>query len=184
MVTSTDNLVESAPSTAEGVEVRIRKRQSEAFDLDLACQLGRGITIIFGASGAGKTTLLDCIAGLTTPDSGRVVVAGRTLFDSDRGINLPVQARRIGYVFQDLALFPHLSVEENVGYGLSGLDPRERSHRARTALDSLGILSLIQRRPAQLSGGERQRVALARALVTEPSILLLDEPLAALDLPV
>ena len=184
MVTSADNLAESATSTAGGVEVRIRKRQSDGFDLQLECNLGLGITIVFGASGAGKTTLLDCIAGLTTPDSGRVAVAGRTLFDSDRGINLRVRDRRIGYVFQDLALFPHLSVEENVAYGLSGLDHRERSHRVRNALDSLGILSLMQRRPAQLSGGERQRVALARALVTEPSILLLDEPLAALDLPV
>ena len=186
MHTIANNLLEGAhlASVTEGVEVRIHKHQSDAFDLRLEFNLATGITIVFGASGAGKTTLLDCIAGLATPEAGRVAVAGRALFDSERGINLRVQDRRIGYVFQDLALFPHLSVEQNVAYGLPGLDHRERLHRVRTALDSLGILLLIHRRPAQLSGGERQRVALARALVTEPSILLLDEPLAALDLPV
>jgi molybdate transport system ATP-binding protein len=166
------------------LEIRAHKKREDGFELDVTFTLAEGITIVFGASGAGKTTLLDCIAGLTTPDSGRITVAGRVLFDSDQGVNLPVQSRRIGYVFQDLALFPHLSVRANVAYGLSGIHGQEREQRVHEALDTLGILSLRDRRPAQLSGGERQRVALARALVIEPSILLLDEPLAALDLPV
>jgi molybdate transport system ATP-binding protein len=143
-----------------------------------------GITILFGASGAGKTTLLDCIAGLTTPDSGTISIGGRVVFDSAQGVKLPVRERHAGYVFQDLALFPHLSVESNVAYGISQLHKEERAQRVAKVLDSLDISALRNRRPAQLSGGERQRVALARALVTEPRILLLDEPLAALDLPV
>jgi molybdate transport system ATP-binding protein len=170
--------------TNAAVEVRVQKKREDGFELDVTFAVEEGITIIFGASGAGKTTLLDCIAGLTTPDSGYFSVAGRALFDSDQGINLPVQSRRIGYVFQDLALFPHLTVKANVAYGLTGIHPQERKQRVYKALDTLGILALRDRRPGQLSGGERQRVALARALVTEPSILLLDEPLAALDLPV
>jgi molybdate transport system ATP-binding protein len=154
------------------------------FELDVSFSVDRGITILFGASGAGKTTLLDAIAGLATPDAGRIAVGSRVLFDSQTRINLPPKIRRIGYVFQDLALFPHMSVESNVGYGLSGIHPQERELRVGKTLDSLGITELRKRRPAQLSGGERQRVALARALVTGPSLLLLDEPLAALDLPV
>ena len=184
-----DNVIESAKPRLQGptdpaVQVRIQKKREDAFELDVAFTIAQGITIIFGASGAGKTTLLDCIAGLTTPEWGHIAVGGRVLFDSDRGINLPVQNRRIGYVFQDLALFPHLSVKANVVYGLSGIHGQECEQRVHKALDTLSILPLRDRRPAQLSGGERQRVALARALVTEPSILLLDEPLAALDLPV
>jgi molybdenum ABC transporter ATP-binding protein len=175
----------SPPETGLQVAVR-RKLASEngVFELDVAFSVHRGITILFGASGAGKTTLLDCIAGLTPPDSGRIKVGDRVFFDSERRINVPVRSRNIGYVFQDLALFPHLSVESNVAYGLAGIHPQERERRVGKALDSLGIAALRNRRPAQLSGGERQRVALARALVTGPSLLLLDEPLAALDLPV
>jgi len=185
--TFSNNVLES-PSVQvpanTAVEVRFHKKQSDGFELDVTFTIAQGITIIFGASGAGKTTLLDCIAGLTTPERGYIAVASRVLFDSDQHINLPVPNRRLGYVFQDLALFPHLSVKANVAYGLSGIHGEERERRVHKALDTLGILSLRDRRPAQLSGGERQRVALARALVTEPSILLLDEPLAALDFPV
>jgi molybdate transport system ATP-binding protein len=190
MAPTVDN-EKSAPAqtrTAGALDIRIRKafsgESTSGFELDVAFALRSGITILFGSSGAGKTTLLDCIAGLTPPDSGRIAVGDRVLFDSERGINAPVRSRNIGYVFQDLALFPHLSVESNVAYGLSGIHPQEREQRVGKALDSLGIAALRNRRPAQLSGGERQRVALARALVTGPSLLLLDEPLAALDLPV
>lgn len=174
---------ERAPSGHVDVEISLRKALTD-FVLDVSFSMRPGITILFGASGAGKTTLLDCIAGLRGPDSGRISLSERCVFDSDRRINVPVRERRIGYVFQDLALFPHLNVESNIAYGISGVDAQERRQRTTKVLDSLGIEHLRRRRPAQLSGGERQRVALARALVTEPSILLLDEPLSALDLPV
>ncbi len=174
-------------SVETGLQVAVRRRvasESGVFELDVSFSLANGITILFGASGAGKTTLLDAIAGLTPPDSGRIAVGGRVLFDSRGDANLPPKDRNIGYVFQDLALFPHLTVESNVRYGLAGIRPQERELRVSRALESLGIADLRRRRPGQLSGGERQRVALARALVTGPSLLLLDEPLAALDLPV
>jgi molybdate transport system ATP-binding protein len=159
-------------------------RQNGAFELDVSFVAEKGITILFGSSGAGKTTLLDCIAGITTPNSGRIALGEHVWFDSAKGISVAVRHRNIGYVFQDLALFPHLSVEANIGYGLSDKKADERKQRVQTILESLGIAALRDRRPSQLSGGERQRVALARALIIEPSILLLDEPLAALDLPV
>lgn len=169
---------------SEGLSVRIHKRLGDSFDLDLAFAAPPGITILFGPSGAGKTTLLDCIAGLSTPDSGRISVGNSVLFDSTAAIDLPTGERRIGYVFQEVALFPHLTVAENVAYGLAGTSPQERKGRVQQALSTLGVASLSQRKPTQLSGGERQRVALARALVTQPRLLLLDEPLVALDLPV
>ncbi len=185
MATTLENTKSVPAKIAAGVlDVRIRKAFAGDFELDVAFALRHGITILFGASGAGKTTLLDCIAGLPTLDSGRVTVGERVLFDSERRINVPARSRNIGYVFQDLALFPHLNVESNVGYGLAGIEPQERELRVSRALASLGIAELRKRRPAQLSGGERQRVALARALVTQPCLLLLDEPLAALDLPI
>jgi molybdate transport system ATP-binding protein len=170
-----------------GLQVSVRRKmagESGAFELDVSFAAENGITILFGASGAGKTTLLDCIAGIAQPDSGRIALGQRVWFDSSKRISVPARDRKIGYVFQDLALFPHLDVEANVAYGLDRVPIHERKRRVETMLESLGIAALRNRRPAQLSGGERQRVALARALVTEPSILLLDEPLAALDLPV
>jgi molybdate transport system ATP-binding protein len=163
------------------LEIRVTKRFSNAerdFLLEAECVCAPGITILFGASGAGKTTLLDCIAGLTVPDAGRITVGDRVFFDGQRRTNLPVQRRRVGYVFQDLALFPHLSAEENIGYGLGAT---ERKRRTDEILQSFRIAHLRARKPREISGGERQRVALARALVTDPCVLLLDEPLAALD---
>ncbi len=171
----------SAPADHHEVSVQLRKRLGKDFELDLSISLPPGITILFGPSGAGKTTLLDCIAGLVRPDAGRVAIAKSTLFDSALGINVPPQRRRVGYVFQDLALFPHLSVAGNVEYGLSSLDSQDRKRRSAAILESFRIAHLRSRRPGQISGGERQRVALARALVINPGILLLDEPLAALD---
>jgi molybdate transport system ATP-binding protein len=168
------------------LEVRIRKRfpnPEGTFILNVHFRALAGFTILFGASGAGKTTLLDCIAGLTDPDDGRIAVGGEDLYDSEKKRNVAAWKRRVGYVHQDLALFPHLTAGENVGYGLRTLSAAERQTRSREILEAFRIDSLRDRRPAQISGGERQRVALARALVTEPRALLLDEPLAALDRP-
>lgn len=151
--------------------------------LDVAFYAPEGFTIVFGASGAGKTTLLNCIAGIARPDVGRIAVGGRVLFDAEQRLCLSVAQRKVGYVFQDLALFPHLTAEQNIVYGLAKLDRREQHSRTGEILSSFRIEPLRDRRPTHISGGERQRVALARALVTEPCALLLDEPLAALDLP-
>jgi molybdate transport system ATP-binding protein len=150
------------------------------FSLDVDFVAASGFTILFGPSGSGKTTLLDCLAGLMTPNSGRIAVSGRVLFD-DPHINVPVAKRGVGYVLQDLALFPHLTVEQNTEYGLARLPRRVRKQRVAAMLQDFHIDRLAQRSPAAISGGERQRTALARTLVTDPCVLLLDEPLAALD---
>ena len=164
-----------------GLQVSVRKRLSPAFAVDVSFTIPAGVTMLFGASGAGKTTLLECIAGLLRPDSGRVCVSGRTLFDSESRIDMPVAERRIGYVFQSLALFPHLDAQSNIGYGLHGMAAAQRKERIDAALEAFRIAPLGGRKPGAISGGERQRVALARALVTDPCALLLDEPLSALD---
>jgi molybdate transport system ATP-binding protein len=163
----------------------LRKRfaAEREFVLDAEFSVASGVTILFGASGAGKTTLLDCIAGLVEPDSGRIVTGERILFDSDERINLQVERRHVGYVFQELALFPHLTVAQNVQYGLAHLSRDERRNRTCAILNAFRIDPLAERYSRQISGGERQRVALARTLVTDPAVLLLDEPLAALDVP-
>lgn len=158
-----------------------RRGGSSPFVLDVAIGLPPGITILFGPSGAGKSTLLDCIAGLACPDAGRIAAGGHVLFDSDAGVNCRPQSRRIAYVFQTLALFPHMTAEENVAYGLGDLPREERSERAQEILNVFRVDKLRGRKPAEISGGERQRIALARSLVTQPRVLLLDEPLTGLD---
>ena len=171
---------EPASDLFVAIQRRFRNREQD-FVLDVSFSVDAGIAIVFGASGAGKTTLLDCIAGLQTPDAGKIAAGDRVLFGS--GTSILARQRRIGYVFQDLALFPHMTAEANIEFGLTGLPADERRRRAEKILESLHIPHLKDRKPAQISGGERQRVALARALVTDPCILLLDEPLAALDAP-
>ncbi len=171
------------------LEARVQKQfapstaSSGSASLDVAMEASEGFTILFGASGAGKTTLLNCIAGISRPNSGRIAVSGAVFFDAEKHFSLPVAQRRVGYVFQDLALFPHLTAEQNIAYGLAKLDRQNQKTRTDAILSSFRIGHLRHRKPAQISGGERQRVALARALVTDPRLLLLDEPLAALDLP-
>jgi molybdate transport system ATP-binding protein len=165
------------------VQVRkvLHRAGSPSFVLDVACEIPSGITILFGPSGAGKSTLLDCLAGLTRPDEGRISMDGELMFDSQSGTNLPPQKRQIAYVFQSLALFPHMDVAANVSYGLANLSPEERRARVDAALAAFHVADLKARKPAAISGGERQRVALARSLVTSPRVLLLDEPLTGLD---
>jgi molybdate transport system ATP-binding protein len=172
----------SAPLLQAKLQKRLQSRGNE-FLLDIAIDATPGFTILFGASGAGKTTLLDCLAGLTTPDSGRISLADRLLFDSSLRVNLATVHRRVGYVFQSLALFPHMTVEANVAYGLAHLPPAERTRRTTFLLEAFRISHLARRKARDISGGESQRVALARTLVTDPDFLLLDEPLAALDAP-
>jgi len=156
-------------------------RDDTVFSLDVTLTAAPGFTILFGPSGAGKTTLLDCIAGLTTPDAGRIAIGTTMLFDSQSQVNIPPHRRGLGYLTQSLALFPHMSVRQNVEYGLAGLEATERKQRSDEVLESFRIAALAGRRPREISGGERQRTALARALVTRPGVLLLDEPLTALD---
>jgi len=170
------------------VQVRIfrqfQQNSESRFALDISFTAKPGITILYGASGSGKSLTLQMVAGIHTPDQGRISVGDTVFFDSRRGIDLPIRQRRVGYLFQDLALFPHFSVLDNVTYGLHQFVRDQRTLRARAMLTQVGIIQLADRFPRTLSGGERQRVALARALVVQPRILLLDEPLSALDMAV
>ena len=140
-----------------------------------------GVTAIFGPSGSGKTTLLNCIAGLITPDEGEIEVPGQVVFSSSRGRNVPPEKRGFGYVFQEAALFPHMSVRENLMYGYKLTPAERRTTRPEHLVELFRLSPIMDRGVANLSGGERQRVALARALATSPELLLLDEPLASLD---
>jgi molybdate transport system ATP-binding protein len=156
-------------------------RTLPGFQLDIDIEVPPGITILFGASGSGKSTVLRCIAGLTRADAGRIALGDSVLFDAEQHTDVPPQARRVGLVFQHLALFPHLTVAGNIAYGLHRLEAAARQQRIAAIASSFHITEVLDRRPAQISGGERQRTALARTLVTEPAVLLLDEPLTALD---
>lgn len=164
------------------IQVELRKALP-GFTLDVAWEAEEQVVALFGPSGAGKSLTLDCLAGLIRPDRARVVVQGRVLDDSARGLHLSPQVRRVGYVFQGYALFPHLTVRDNVAFGAAGRSRAERRRRAEEILERLGLGSLGRRYPGELSGGEQQRVALGRALASDPELLLLDEPLSALDAP-
>jgi molybdate transport system ATP-binding protein len=157
------------------------EKKLDAFTLAMGFETGTGATAVFGPSGAGKTTLVNMIAGLVAPDRGRITLGDTVLFDSEQRIDLPAYRRRIGYVFQEGRLFPHLTVAANLDYGrrMCRLKP-DPAERARI-VDLLDIGPLAERRPGKLSGGERQRVAVGRALLMRPRMLLLDEPLASLD---
>jgi molybdate transport system permease protein len=163
-----------------GLEMEAERRL-ENFTLTVSLQSDRGAVGLLGPSGAGKSMTLRMIAGVTTPDQGRIVLNGRVLFDSTTKQNLPAAKRKIGVVFQDYALFPHLTVAENIGFGLYGLSKPERDARVERELVSLQIAELRNRYPKEISGGQRQRVALARCLAINPDALLFDEPFAALD---
>jgi molybdate transport system ATP-binding protein len=167
------------------LHVQVGKRLG-SFTLEAALEVPEaGVIVVVGESGSGKSTLLRLVAGLLTPDRGRVTLGARVLDDVAAGLHVPARERPVGYVPQDYALFPHLSVRDNIAFGLRARGDRGQATRARVdqALERLGVAPLATRRPHQLSGGQQQRVALARALALEPEILLLDEPLAALDLP-
>ena len=160
--------------------IDIKKKLSD-FQLNVKFAAWSQTVGLLGASGAGKTMTLRCIAGIEKPDSGRIVLNGRVLFDSDQGINLPPQKRNIGLLFQNYALFPHMTVAENIGFGLERLSRMKRNEAVKRQIEMMKLSGLEKRYPAQLSGGQQQRVALARALVTDPNTLLLDEPFSALD---
>jgi molybdate transport system permease protein len=169
---------EAAPFAKLDIDVQ---KTLETFDLEVRFCAGRGAAGLLGASGAGKSMTLRMIAGVVEPDRGRIVLNGRVLYDSATGCNITAARRKIGVVFQDYALFPQMTVAENVGFGLCALPARERQSRVRDHLERMHIAELADRYPAEISGGQRQRVAIARCMAIEPDALLFDEPFAALD---
>ena len=162
------------------IEVKASLKRNH-FDLDVDLNLGERVTSLFGPSGAGKSTILNIIAGIIAPTHGRVVINGECLFDSKQGINVPIYKRRIGLVFQDGKLFPHLTVEENLKYALNLSSTNNQQFTYSQILDLVELGRLLKQKPHQLSGGEKQRVAIGRALLSSPRLLMLDEPLASLD---
>lgn len=162
------------------LEVQIYKKLAE-FDLDVSFQVNDNILGLMGASGSGKSMTLKCIAGIETPDQGRIVLNDRVLFDSEKKINVPIQKRNVGYMFQSYALFPNMDVYENISVGLRARKVKDVDIVAQKVMKQFQISELASRYSKQLSGGQRQRVALARLMAYEPDVLLLDEPFSALD---
>ncbi len=162
------------------LEVQIYKKLEE-FDLDISFQVDDNILGLMGASGSGKSMTLKCIAGIEMPDQGRIVLNGRVLFDSEKKINVPIQKRNVGYMFQSYALFPNMNVYENISVGLRARKVKDVDIVVQKVMQQFRIFELASRYPKQLSGGQRQRVALARLMAYEPDVLLLDEPFSALD---
>ena len=165
-----------------GLYVNITKRLNQ-FDLRVELDLNNGLTGLMGASGSGKSMTLKAIAGIEVPDSGRIVLDGKVLFDSEAKVNLPPQERKVGYLFQSYALFPNMNVLENILCGLQakGLAEAEAEQKAQVLIEKFKLQGLENSYPRQLSGGQKQRVALARLLAAEPDVILLDEPFSALD---
>lgn len=163
------------------IKMRLGTVRENPFSVDVEIRDSSGVTVLFGPSGAGKTSILRAVAGILRPEEGRIVLNGKVLFDSSQGVNLPAENRRIGYVFQDRLLFPHLTAEQNILYGLRDHGRQSGRRQVRELLAMLGVENMSRCYPSELSGGEQQRIALARALATEPSIMLLDEPLSAVD---
>jgi len=165
------------------LDARIRKRlgNGDAPVLDVHIKATDGITVLFGPSGAGKTSILRAVAGILVPDEGLITLGDTVFFDSTAGVRLPIRQRNVGYVFQNHLLFPHLTAEQNALYGARGDSRKLARERVRELFNMLGISKTAERRPRELSGGEQQRVSLARALATNPAIMLLDEPLSAVD---
>lgn len=158
------------------------KKKNGSFIVETAfTSEGAGVTALFGHSGAGKTSVINMIAGLDTPDSGYIIINNHCVFDAEKRINIPPEKRRFGYVFQDGRLFPHMSVRDNLTYGMKRIPSGERYIKFDQVVDLLGIQHLLKRHPANLSGGEKQRVAIGRSLLTSPVLMLMDEPLASLD---
>lgn len=172
---SSGNLARSPGGESPGAPTAVR------FSLDVEFEAPPGFTILFGASGSGKTTTLRSISGIVRPDAGRIAIDDEVLFDSVERIDIAIRKRGVGYVFQDLALFPHLTALANVEFGMSQPSSSDRRFRAEAIMEALRISHAAGRKPREISGGEAQRVALARALASEPRILLLDEPLSATD---
>ena len=162
------------------LEVQIYKKLAE-FDLDVSFQVNDNILGLMGASGSGKSMTLKCIAGIETPDQGRIVLNDRILFDSEKKINVPIQKRNVGYMFQSYALFPNMNVYENISVGLRARKVKDVDIVVQKVMKQFQISELASRYSKQLSGGQRQRVALARLMAYEPDVLLLDEPFSALD---
>ena len=162
------------------LEVQIYKKLAE-FDLDVSFRANDNVLGLMGASGSGKSMTLKCIAGIETPDQGRIVLNNRVLFDSEKKINVPIQKRNVGYMFQSYALFPNMNVYENISVGLRARKVKDVDIVVQKVMQQFRICELASRYPKQLSGGQRQRVALARLMAYEPDVLLLDEPFSALD---